>query len=193
MPLPTKATFYNELATVEKSCTVEKKFLFFKWKSRKTIFQLTQPLVYWSPILNAFVVVPKNFWTDYASHPIKALGFSPPYETNRGAVIHDELYSLRFYFIRQDDGKFVFLVVPKTPTWRDIFDTVLKEAIEACGLENFRAWAWFFAVRAGGKGAWTSVESSPDLDFDIKYLRTLGLPFELIEACEKAQSKLKQF
>lgn len=190
---PSSAKFYNELATIEKSIVQEKKFLFFKYKSSKTIFQLTQTLVYWSPFLNAFVVAPKNLWTDYASHPIKVLGFSPPYETNRGAVVHDELYSLRFYFIKQDDGSFVFFVAPKTATWRDIFDNVLKEAIEACGLEHFRAWAWFFAVRAGGKGAWLSVESSPDLDFDIEYLKTLDLPSELIYACSKAQDKLKNF
>lgn len=187
-----KPQFINELAVSEKNIAMQKKFLFFKWTSHKTVFQLVHPLVYWSPLLNGFVIVPKNFWTDYASHPIKFLGFSPPYETNRPATCHDELYSLRFFF-PITNSKYKFYIPPKNELWRDMFDNVLREALIAAGLEKFRAKLWFFAVRAGGEGPWMSVEESPDLTFEIDYLKTLGLPKEILDAVEKAESSLAQF
>lgn len=185
--------FYNELAISQVQVPVTKSFLFFKWKSTKTLFHLERPLVYFSRELNGFIVVPKNFLTDLASHPIKMLGFAPPYESNPPAVCHDELYSLCFFFKLNIDGSFSYTQLAKNEKARKEFDRVLKEALLVAGFTKFDAFCWYHAVRLGGKGAWLEKDDTPDLTFDIDYLQSLKLPDSLLKEVRRAEAKLSEF
>lgn len=183
--------FVNTLSVRMVTIPVERKFLWiFKWKQQKTFFHLERPLVYESKVLGGFVIVPADFWTDLASHPIITLGFAPPYDSAPAAVVHDLLYSLRFYFKENEiTGEWEMKYI----TDRRLSDMVLAEALEAVGFTGIRAWMWYQGVRFGGKGAWSSREDAPDLRFDVDYIKTLSIPTELKSKMAQFEKELARF
>lgn len=101
---------------------------------------LTSVLVYESDVLGRDVVVPSGFVTDYASVPRLPVVFElfgGDIGDEPAAVVHDFLYS---------QG-----IVPRAKC-----DAVFREALRACGVSAWRAWAMWAGVRAGGASHYTS-------------------------------------
>ncbi len=108
-------------------------------------YELIEPLVYDSAVLQERIEVPEGFLTDFASIPWmfwKILPKDGPY--NPAAVIHDFLYA---------DA----LKVQGEPSiTREQADKVLDEAMGVCKVAGWRRWLIYRAVRIGGKGPWNA-------------------------------------
>ena len=88
-----------------------------------------------------YVVVPPEFKTDLASIPRLLRLICPmhgPY--TRAAVVHDYLYKTK-----EIDGK---------PIARERADQIFHEAMRESGVRKSKAWAMYWAVRAGGWLSW---------------------------------------
>jgi len=102
------------------------------------LWRLDAPLIYASDVLDATVIVPPGFTTDFASVPRVPIAYwFWGDRAHREAVIHDYLY-------RSDS-------VPVVP--RELADDVFEEAMccrgKSCGVR----WPMFWGVRLGG---WTA-------------------------------------
>lgn len=105
---------------------------------------LTAPLVFDSDVLGARVTVPAGFPSDYASVPRVPVAFElfgGDIGDDPAAVVHDYLYSIG--------------TVPRATC-----DAVLREALRACGVSAWRAWAMWAGVRIGGGSHFTSAPAS---------------------------------
>lgn len=95
---------------------------------------LTDPLVYWSELLDRQVVVPAGFVTDFASVPrMPFLYWFAGGQAEAAAVLHDWFYRTN----------------TELPT-RAQADALFYEAIVASGYWRIRAWAMWAGVRIGG-------------------------------------------
>lgn len=95
---------------------------------------LTAVLSYWSDVTGSQEDVPIGFSSDYASVPRAPLVyelFGGDIGGDPAAVLHDFLYSTRKY--------------PRAKC-----DAVFHEALIACGVPAWKAWAMWAGVRAGG-------------------------------------------
>lgn len=96
-------------------------------------WMLVSPLLYESEVADKIINVPVAFETDFASVPRVPFIFDLMGDLAHGAaVLHDYLYST---------GE-----VP-----RSLADAVLKEAAIESGVEPWKAWAMWCAVRVFGK------------------------------------------
>ena len=94
-------------------------------ESSDQLWQLTEPLRYYSRVMRREIEVPVDFVTNFVSFaPLKYCGI-------RAAVVHDFLYSC-------SDVK------------RITADRVLLEALHAVGVNEIRAHEMYVAVRACG-------------------------------------------
>lgn len=101
-------------------------------------FTLTAALVYQSVILARVVTVPSGFKTDLASIPRPLWNILPPVgRYDRAAVVHDLLYQQ----------------APNGVT-RAQADSVLREAMDVCGVSAVTRWLIYTGVRVGGGGVW---------------------------------------
>jgi len=104
-------------------------------------FTLLQPLIYDSAILDARIVVPTGFQTDYASIPrILWNVLSPVGRYDRAAVIHDLLYQRGTIGARRIE--------------RGEADRVLREAMDLLKVPHWQRWAIYIGVRLGGWVTW---------------------------------------
>jgi hypothetical protein len=95
---------------------------------------LTAVLSFWSNVVGAQIDVPAGFISDFASVPrvpIVFEMFGGDIGDDPAAALHDYLYSTRKY-----------------P--RETCDAIFKEALRACGVSAWRAYAMWLGVRAGG-------------------------------------------
>lgn len=77
-----KAEFVTDLITIDRSP-----------KKGCICFELMQPLVYDSPLLNRVITIPTGFCTDFLSIPWLVQNLLHPVgEYDEGAVLHDFLY-----------------------------------------------------------------------------------------------------
>jgi hypothetical protein len=98
---------------------------------------LLAPLAFSSALLDRLVIVPEGFVTDFASVPRAPLTYWLFGGVgDEAAVVHDFLY---------ERG-----LVP-----REQADDVYLEALEACGVANWRRLAMWAAVRAFGSSRYT--------------------------------------
>jgi hypothetical protein len=96
------------------------------------VWQLNAPLVYASEILGEVVSVPAKFVTDFASVPrIPGIWWIAGGLADEAAVIHDWIYNQSLF-----------------P--RDVADKVFLEAMVVMGLEAWRRYLIYAAVRAFG-------------------------------------------
>jgi hypothetical protein len=94
-------------------------------------YRLISPLVYWSDILDDYVIVPIGFVTDFASIPRVGRVLITGHGKDRwGAVVHDYLYSIGHS--------------------RKGADRVFLEALEVSGVGWLKRRAMYRAVRTGG-------------------------------------------
>lgn len=105
----------------------------YKWRT-------VSHLVY-ETIAGDYVVVPPNFKTDLASIPRPLRLIYPIHGLHtRAAVVHDYLYS-----VKEIDGERIE---------RKEADQIFYEAMRESGVRKSKAWAMYWAVRAGGWIAW---------------------------------------
>lgn len=102
---------------------------------------LIADLLFKSAILgDQLITVPTGFISDYASVPRVPVAFEVfggDIGDDAAAVVHDYLYSTG--------------LVP-----RETADAVFREALKACGLSAWRAWAMWIGVRFGGESHYTN-------------------------------------
>lgn len=95
-------------------------------------WRLLAPLVYWSQLTQASIVVPDGFVTDFASVPRVWFAYLLTGNTAHApAVVHDYLYRTRLY-----------------P--RELCDKVFLEAMESVDVPEWRRNLIFSGVRLGG-------------------------------------------
>jgi hypothetical protein len=110
-------------------------------------FRLMQPLVFDSAVLRRTVTVPTGFMTDLASIPRGLWNILPPVGVyDAAAVIHDLLYQCG--------------AVDGCAIERGDADRVLREAMEATGVNRWQRWTIYAGVRAGGWIVWTRYRSA---------------------------------
>lgn len=97
-------------------------------------WSIARPLVYESDVVNARIVVPVGFVTDFASVPRLPFAFWLfGGLADEAAVVHDFIYSKRMF-----------------P--REKCDEIFSEAMKACGLAGWRRGPMWFGVRIFGAG-----------------------------------------
>jgi len=96
------------------------------------VWELQSPLIYSSDIVNMVISVPAGFKTDFCSVPRIPIVFDAVGDLgNRAGTVHDFLYSRQMFD-------------------RLHCDSILKEALITCGVEEWKAQAMYLAVRAFG-------------------------------------------
>jgi hypothetical protein len=114
------------------------------------IWQLTEPLRYYSAVLKREITVPAGFKTDFASVPrIPFVYDAEGGKCDKAAVVHDWLYS-----IGSSAGG----------VSREQADQVLREAILASGYSTATAAIFYAAVRVGGGSHWRQENVAQPLD-----------------------------
>lgn len=102
----------------------------------RSLWELVYPLGYQSDLLEANLVVPPGFTTDFASIPRVPVVYLVMNDVGqKAAVLHDYLYSTGIY--------------PRSKA-----DAVLEEALKVLGVSWWRRKAMWLAVRAFGWGAY---------------------------------------
>lgn len=102
-------------------------------------YTLQAPLIYDSALLDRTFIVPTGFMTDLASVPRILWNVLPPMgEYSDAAVIHDALYQ-HGYGLRRGQA-----------------DSVLREAMECCGVGRWTRWTIYAGVRLGGWLRWNA-------------------------------------
>lgn len=105
----------------------------------KPIYKVLTPFAFLSDEANTFVVVPEGFVTDLASVPrIPIAWWLTGGTNNRGAVLHDWLYSPKC----------------KDDITRAQADAIFREAGLLSGIPAWRADIMWLAVRAAGGKFW---------------------------------------
>lgn len=94
------------------------------------------------------LLAPKNFESDFSSHPCKALGFEPPNRSRWPGLIHDLLYS---YQLVEHNG--VYRAVSK---WQ--CDIAFRTLLIQLGMRKWRANLWFLILTFFGWAAWFGKE-----------------------------------
>lgn len=108
-------------------------------------FTLMRDLVYKSDVLDAALVIPAGFNTDYASIPaIVQLLLPKVGRYDRAAVLHDYLYTMQFCD-------------------RGTADRVLKEAMKVLHVPGWRIALIYSGVRSGGWVAWAKHKLDKDV------------------------------
>jgi hypothetical protein len=106
-------------------------------------FELLAPLVYYSGFLAQTIIVPTGFVTDLASIPRPLYIALPPVGSyDKAAVVHDFLY-------RHPDG-FTY----GKPLNRGEADLIIREAMEALRVEQWKRFMIYRGVRLGGWVPW---------------------------------------
>ena len=101
-------------------------------------WKLTGLLAFYSAKLDNMVFVKKGFITDFASVPRVPVAYWLFADVGQeAAVVHDALYT---------DGKFS----------RETADRIFLEALEACGVQAWRRYPMYWAVRAFGASRYTA-------------------------------------
>ena len=96
------------------------------------VWKLTAPLRYSSALLDGIMTVEQGFVTDFASVPrLPVVWLLAGGCADRAAVVHDLLYQSKN--------------VP-----RELADSIFLEAMEVLGVNWFRRYAMYYAVRAFG-------------------------------------------
>ena len=108
------------------------------------LYEVTQPFSYESDKFGKTITVPAGFKTDFASIPRAAWGFLDPEDPIIAwpSVIHDYLYTCKG---KLPDG---------TKYNREKADSVLREAMEACGAASLIRQSVYQAVKAFGGAHW---------------------------------------
>lgn len=119
------------------------------WRAGRPVWITLSPLRYRSALLDATVLVPAEFITDFASVPRWPLawwlagGRGP-----RSATLHDFPYQFACWVL--DDGR-------RLPVEQDLADAVYHESLLAdpiSGAGPASAWLMHLGVRLGGRGVW---------------------------------------
>jgi hypothetical protein len=107
----------------------------------RSTYKLLAPLVYRSDLLDAFITVPADFVTDFASVPRLPLMFMVTGDrAHEAAVLHDWLYTVHCH-----DGREVS---------RAEADAVFREAVAVSEESASLAALMYAGVRIGGGHAW---------------------------------------
>lgn len=110
------------------------------------IWELERSLVYDSAILPFRVEVPRGFKTDFASVPRLPMAYLLTGNTaHRPAVIHD------YFYRNHREHEY------RNSLTRKIVDEVFYEAMLAEGVDRWRAWLMWSAVRTFGASSWESL------------------------------------
>jgi len=99
-------------------------------------WRLHEPLVFYSDILKQEVIVPKDFFTDFAS--VRRVPFIFDFlgdEAHEAAVIHDYLYKKNSIPVVE----------------REIADDIFDEAMIASDIWKWRRMIFYYGVRIGGE------------------------------------------
>jgi hypothetical protein len=101
-------------------------------------FTLKEPLSYTSPLLHATLLIPIGFKTDFASIPQILWNILPPVGAyDKAAVVHDFLYAHE-----------------RITQKRKLADQILREAMEALHVIEWKRKAIYWGVRIGGWWVW---------------------------------------
>ncbi len=105
------------------------------------IWRLTAPFEFASKETESIIRVPADFLTDFASVPQVFWNILPPTgRYGKAAVIHDWLYQTR------NAGTHLCT--------RSEADSVLREGMDALGIDQVTRWTIYTGIRVGGWAAW---------------------------------------
>lgn len=124
-------------------------FLEYDTETRNKFSWTTKPYVIFSLTLNGYIIVPRNFYHDRASHPAKWFGMEAGTWSLEQAICHDWLYETGLYMNR--DG--FIEEIPRTDEGRQLADQVLFELISYFD-NDLTATTWYLSVRSFGKKRW---------------------------------------
>lgn len=103
-----------------------------------SIVQLTATLTYASPDVGGYYAIPEGFECDLASVPKWLAALAPPWQQSaRSGVLHDAAYRTRGFGVSRKRA-----------------DALLREALILDGVDRFRAWAMYRAVRVFGRDSY---------------------------------------
>lgn len=146
-------------------------------RDHRALWRVLEPLLYWSPSLQCWLVVPAQFVTNYASVPRMPIIYAwcgdrvyePP-------GLHDLGYTLRGFLVATVDDQFRILSMELVPFSREQIDAVFLESLllQPDAVDEATAHAMHLGVRLGGESSWLA-ETTVD---QPEFIRKLILPAE---------------
>jgi hypothetical protein len=154
-------------------------------KDGRALWRLTEPLLYFSPSLNLWLMVLEEFITNYASVPrlpfIYAMYGDIVYEE---PGFHDQGYTIHGLIVvtLDEDGNIIGEPELRPATREQIDDLFLEAILLNPAIEPEKAHAMHLGVRIGGDSSWrdeTNVLQPP-------HIMAMILPLEPLDAPEPA-------
>lgn len=150
---------------------------------RRALWRVLEPLLYWSPSLQCWLLVPVGFVTNYASVPrlpiIYAWCGDRVYEP---PGLHDLGYTLRAFLVATLDEHMQVLSTELRPVTRAQVDEVFLESLllQPDAVDEATAHAMHLGVRIGGESSWRA-ETTVD---QPGFIRDMILPPEPLQVLE---------
>lgn len=134
----------------------------------RALWRVFEPLLYWSDLLQCWLIVPAGFVTNYASVPRLPIVYAwcgdRVYEPPAG---HDLAYTLHAVLVATVDEQFRVLATQLEPVTRKDADDLFLESLltQPEAVDEATAHAMYAGVRLGGESSWRADTTVQQPDF----------------------------